>query len=128
MSSYLRSLDKVMEVAVAGIISTAVMIATNIIFLLVIKIGIYGYLLSMVLGPLVASVYCIAKAEVRGREYVKNVCSTAVQKEMLRYCAPLIFNNIALWINAFWTNILLQQFVEWKQMVFMQLPAKYLQF
>lgn len=101
MSSYLRSLDKVMEVAVAGIISTAVMIAANIIFLLVIKIGIYGYLLSMVLGPLVASVYCIAKAEVRGREYVKNVCSTAVQKEMLRYCAPLIFNNIALWINAF---------------------------
>ena len=29
------------------------------------------------------------------------MCSTAVQKEMLQYCAPLIFNNIALWINAF---------------------------
>lgn len=101
MSSYLRALDKVVEVAVAGIISTAVMIAGNIVFLLVIKIGIYGYLLSMVLGPVVASVYCMIKADVKGHDYIKCVCSTAVQKEMLQYCAPLIFNNIALWINAF---------------------------
>ena len=96
MTSYLRALDKVMEVAVAGIISTAAMIAGNIIFLLVIKIGIYGYLISMVIGPLIASIYCIAKAKVKGRDYIKSVCSTAVQKEMLQYCAPL-----ALWINAF---------------------------
>ena len=101
MTSYLRALDKVMEVAVAGIISTAAMIAGNIIFLLVIKIGIYGYLISMVIGPIIASIYCIAKAKVKGRDYIRSVCSTAVQKEMLQYCAPLIFNNIALWINAF---------------------------
>lgn len=80
-----------MEVAVAGIISTAAMIAGNIIFLLVIKIGIYGYLISMVTGPLIASIYCIAKAKVKGRDYIKNVCSTAVQKEMHSVLCPTDF-------------------------------------
>lgn len=101
LTSYLRALDKVVEVAVAGIISTAVMIAGNILFLLVIKIGVYGYLISMVLAPLSASVYCVVKADVKARDYIGSICGVAVQKEMLQYCAPLIFNNIALWINAF---------------------------
>lgn len=101
MTNYLRTVEKITEVAFAGIVSAAAMITTNIIFLLIIKIGVYGYLISLVFGPFAGSIYCFAKAKLPVKSYIQDVCSSITQKEMLFYCIPLIFNNIALWINAF---------------------------
>lgn len=101
MTNYLRAIDEITGVAIAGIISAIVMILGNIVFLLLIKIGIYGYLLSMILGPLAGSIYCFFKAKLSWRIYLKSTCDKKTQELMIRYCVPLIFNNIALWINAF---------------------------
>lgn len=101
MSSYLRAVDKVGSVAVAGIVSSLVTITCNILFLLIFQFGITGYLGSMVLGPLVATIYSISVAGAPARTYFINSCSKAMQREMRKYCTPLIFNNIALWMNAF---------------------------
>lgn len=101
ITNYLRAIDKVKEVAVAGVLSSLVIILGNILFLLIIKLGLIGYLVAIVLGPLLASIFCIIKANVSFKTYFCVECSNKVQKEMVHYCIPLIFNNIALWINAF---------------------------
>lgn len=101
MSNYLRSIDRVKEVAIAGVFSSLVIILSNILFLLVFKIGLTGYLISMIAGPLLASLYCVIVAREPIKIYLFVECEPALKKEMLDYCIPLIFNNIALWINAF---------------------------
>lgn len=101
MSNYLRAVDKVAAVAVAGVLSGLVSIVCNILFLLVLRTGVDGYLLAGVTGPLVASVYCVVVAGAPARTYLVDTCSDVMQGEMRRYCTPLIFNNVALWINAF---------------------------
>lgn len=101
LTYYMRGVDKVSEVAAAGILSSGGIIVSNILFLLVIKIGIIGYLLALVIGPMIASVYCMIVIREPLRTYLHNPCSKEIMREMKAYCIPLIFNNIALWINAF---------------------------
>lgn len=101
MTNYLRGIDKVAGVAIAGVIAGFVSILCNIIFLLFLKWGIIGYLLAMVIGPAVASVYCVIVAGAPIKTFFINTCSDVMKGEMRQYCIPLIFNNIALWINAF---------------------------
>ena len=101
MTNYLMAIDKVKEVAIAGIISSIVIIFSNIYFLLIMKIGIVGYLASIIIGPLLSSVFCIIVAREPLNTYIVVDCNNKLKKEMVVYCVPLIFNNIALWINAF---------------------------
>lgn len=101
MTNYLRALDKITEVAVTGILSTAIIIISNVIFLLFLRLGIIGYLLSMVLGPFCSSIVCMLYAKAPLVTYLKVDCPRFIRKQMIIYCIPLIFNNIALWINAF---------------------------
>ncbi len=101
LTNYLRGIDKVKQVAIAGIISSAAIITGNIIFLLVIRLGIVGYLVSLILGPMVASIYCMIAINEPLVIYLRNFCDKVTRIEMREYCFPLIFNNVALWINAF---------------------------
>ena len=101
LTNYLRGVDKVAHVAIAGIVSSIGIIVGNILFLLVLKIGVTGYLISLILGPALASLYCIIIIDEPGRVYFINTCSKQTMKDMRKYCIPLIFNNVALWINAF---------------------------
>lgn len=101
MSNYLRAIDRVAAVAVAGVLSSLITIVCNIVLLLVIRLGIDGYILAMVIGPVVSAVYCMAVAGAPAKTYLVNNCSKAMEGEMCKYCIPLIFNNIALWSNAF---------------------------
>lgn len=54
----------------------------------------------MVTGPIVASIYCIFAAKKTIRQMFFSKLEKATQIGMLKYCMPLIFNNIALWING----------------------------
>lgn len=101
LSNYLRAIDSVTDVAIAGIISALIIVVCNIMFLLVIKTGIYGYLVSLTAGPAIASLYALIKIKISVQDLIRNVCNDETKKEMYVYGIPLIFNNIALWINAF---------------------------
>ena len=80
ISRYLRAVDKVK---------------------LVFKIGMYGYMIALIMGPLFGTLYGVLKSELRSVNFVKCTCDKGLKSEILRYCIPLIFNNLALWINAF---------------------------
>lgn len=100
LSNYLRAIDKVKEVAIAGVLSSIIYIVCNILFLLVINMGISGYLIATVTGPLLSALYCIYVAHASVFEIIKKNISSEQKKALIRYCFPLIFNSIALWINS----------------------------
>lgn len=98
-SNYLKAINKVTQVAIAGVICTATIIGCNLLFLLVFKWGLVGYLLSSIIGHVVRIIYCYANIRERGQ--VNNVkCDRKLKKEMILYAIPLIFNSFAWWVNS----------------------------
>lgn len=98
-SNYLRTINKIKEIATCGVISSLSTILCNILFLLVIKIGINGYLISLLVGPLVGTIYAIYKSDFSIKD-LKNEGNKKLNKEIKGYCIPLIFNDLAVWING----------------------------
>lgn len=101
MTNYLRASDRILEVGIAGLISSVCIIVSNLYFLLVAKIGIIGYLISLSIGPLAGALYSIRKARLPVNVYIKCSCNSDMKRQMRAYCIPLIFNDLALWINVF---------------------------
>lgn len=101
VTSHLRAIDKVYAVGVSSVVLTLTTIISNILFLLVIKIGIYGYLISLVMGPLFGSIAAIGYSGQKVPSFFHSRIEPILRKEMFLYCIPLIFNNIALWINSY---------------------------
>lgn len=101
LSKYLRAVEKVRDVAIAGLISSAGVIVGNILFLLIFRIGMYGYLIALIMGPLLGIIYSVIRSDLQPSNFILCTCEKSMQKDILGYCIPLIFNNLALWINAF---------------------------
>lgn len=92
---YCRGIDKVKVSVTAGLLTTLVMILSNLLFLLVIKIGVLGYLLSFILGNGVAIVYMVFKSKASD-SYSSNKDSI-LWKEMVKYSLPLVPNSLSWW-------------------------------
>lgn len=99
ISNYLRAIDDIKGVAISGIVTTAVTVLFNILLLLVWKKGLVGYLISMVLGPLVASAYCFLRVNRPLSFILRKNPSRDERKAMRNYSIPLIFNGVAWWMN-----------------------------
>lgn len=101
LTSYIaRGLDKISDVAIAGVIATVVSIACNIVFLLVFKWGLTGYFLATILSQGLTAIYfvfklklwdCLIKSD--------NNNENDLRKEMIKYSLPMMLNAIGWWIN-----------------------------
>lgn len=101
ISSYARGMDKVLQVGISGIISTAVFILCNILFLVVYPLNLFGYLMSGVISSISTILYlCIALKIPLFKIFIKETCSKDTRKKMVAYSVPLIFNSIAWWLNS----------------------------
>lgn len=98
--NYLRAIDKMKQVATAGIIITITTIVSNILFLLILRIGLFGYLLSICLSPLVALIYGVLHCGNIKYIFDSALNSKSKKAEMIKYSFPLLFNSIAWWMNA----------------------------
>lgn len=101
LAGYMRATDRVRNLAIAGIISSVVYLSSNIIFLLFVNWGLLGYLAATALGPMVAAVYVLISLRLSLKDLFTNSCSKELKSEIVRYCIPLVFNSLALWVNSF---------------------------
>lgn len=95
---YIRGIDRIADLSVSSVISSAVTIGCNILFLVGFKWGLVGYFLANIIGPLLQSLILAARVHMFRdthllRPYKKET------KEMLDYSKPLIANSIAWWVN-----------------------------
>lgn len=94
---FARGVDKVEFVAVAGVLETFSIVVCNLLFLLVLKIGIKGYLLSMVIGYSVSCLYLLLVCKIH-----ENISFTTIKKrqinELCKYSLPLIPNQLCWWL------------------------------
>ncbi len=94
-----KGFEKVKTIGIAGVIGTVGIISLNILFLLVIRLGLPGFSLATILSQVIVAVYYIIS--IRFFEHLKNgKRNPALEKEMLVYCLPLIATTVGWWING----------------------------
>lgn len=96
LSYYARALEKIKLVGILGTINTLIVVFSNIIFLVVLKKGIMGYLLSYILGYLICIIMYLIAIRKNVTFRVFNIEKKSA-KEMLRYSIPLVPNDVSWW-------------------------------
>lgn len=96
-SYFVRGIEKVRLYAISGMLQTAFTVGLNLFFLLGLKMGLKGYLLSYIIANLFTSFVLIFGAKIY--RYPLSVPDVRLLKEMLTFSVPLIPNQIGWWIN-----------------------------
>ncbi len=94
---YLRANNDNWSFSISGIINTLCTVSLNLIFLLILKKGIVGYLWALLLSQLITSIYIFIKSKTLKLLNLKCI-NFKYLKKMLVYTLPLIPNNIMWWI------------------------------
>lgn len=108
LSSFARGIEKIKLISIAGIINTIVMLAGNILFLVVFKIGLNGYFIANILAYFIPSVFLFVFS--KGWTYITfHKTDRELKIEMKKYSIPLIFNEVCWWV----TNVSDRYVVTW---------------
>lgn len=97
-SQFIRARGNTALFSVQGIINTALVIGLNVLFLAVMRIGVTGYVLSVVLADFLCTVFLVVKERL-WTQLSLHPRKTAF-KRMLRYSIPLIPATIFWWITS----------------------------
>lgn len=98
VTSFARGVGQVAQVAISGVLCTAVIIVSNILFLCIFDMGLNGYLLANIIGPSVQLVYLFWRIE--GWRYIKLNIDKRLKTDMTHYSIPTILNAISWWVNG----------------------------
>lgn len=96
---FAKGLERVKDMGVAGVISTVITLATNILFLLVFEWGLIGFFLANIMAQALSAFYLMVR--VRFFKFITDLrIDKELAKEMLVYCVPLIASVVGWWINS----------------------------
>lgn len=94
---FLKGIGKVSVVVVSGLINTVALCMLNILLLIVIPLGMHGYLISYSASLLLSCGYQFLFGGLLQR--IENVHDKDLKNEMLSYSKPLIANQLSWWVN-----------------------------
>ena len=97
-AQYIRSKGKMKLFALKGIIGTVIIISLNLLFLLILDLGITGYVLSIVISDLTCAIIIFVSSKL-WRDVDISLIDTKTIKHMLSYSIPLIPTTILWWIT-----------------------------
>ncbi|HEV9346521.1 TPA: oligosaccharide flippase family protein [Streptococcus pneumoniae] len=92
-----KGIDKIGVTAISGIISTAVMLAMNVILLVVFDWGLLGFFIANVCGYVIPCIYIVSR--LRLWELFEIKIDKKLQWEMVYYALPLVLNILSWWVN-----------------------------
>ena len=98
LSQFARGTEKILDVGIAGIISSVTMLVSNILFLVYFHMGLTGYFLANCLAYILSDAYLFIRLKIWKYIKVQNI-NKEVQKEMVKYSVPMGLGNIGWWIN-----------------------------
>lgn len=94
-----RGLDKISDVAIGGVINSLFMLILNILFLVILKLGLDGYFLASIIANVISTAYLLISIKYHKLINCKKIKNHNLQKEMINYSKPLMMNSIGWWIN-----------------------------
>lgn len=107
---YVRANGKFGLCAVQGILNTLIMIGCNVLFLLVFKMGVTGYVLSTVVADFFTTIFLIIVDKLyRSFDFASVRLSTV--KSMLKYSLPMIPSTICWWVTNVSDRYMIRYFI-----------------
>jgi len=97
LRQFIKGLDKIKTFVAADLIYTATFVTLNVVFLVRLKMGLKGYILSMVLAYFVSIVIILIFGDIFKYLNFKAFDKTFL-KIMLIYSSPLVLNEILFWV------------------------------
>lgn len=95
---YIRAKGRMKLYAVQSILGTALTIAFNLLFLIPMKLGVTGYVLSVAVADAVGSIFLIVYAKLY-KDFSLKAVSKVKTKEMLKYSLPMMPTTVIWWIT-----------------------------
>lgn len=96
--------------ALGSILSTLVLAVGNILFLVVFKSGVAGYLISNVLGVLLPALVLLVCTRSIG-DAIKAKFDKTLLLSMVKYSLPLIANNLSWWILSSSDKVMIESYL-----------------
>ncbi|MFW7431956.1 lipopolysaccharide biosynthesis protein [Vagococcus carniphilus] len=97
LSQYVRAVGKVKEFAINGILNAFLVGSFNVLFLVKLKYGISGYLLSIIIAGFISVVYLSVVSEVIKIVKIRKF-DLILSKTLIKYSIPLIPNSFMWWV------------------------------
>ena len=107
-AQFVRAQNRIKLFAVDGILSTLTTIIFNILFLVVCKFGIVGYMFSIICSDVLSVIFLVVAARLHQFVNIRSL-DFKVMRSMLKYAIPLIPNTVLWWI----TNVSDRYIVSW---------------
>lgn len=83
--------------SVASFLSASTMVVMNVIFIAVMRMGIYGMFLGLILSKILTNIYLIISLKM-WRHYHVNLFEKAELKAIMKYSMPLVPNQLSWWV------------------------------
>ena len=99
LANYTKAIDKTRLFAIQGITQTVFVILSNIVLLLKFKMGIHGYIISIIVGYCAAIIIMIISGKYAFLFKFSKI-DFSLMKEMLTYSIPMIPAILSWWINT----------------------------
>ena len=98
LNQFARGINKIKLVGICGVLSTVIVITSNIVLLLVFRLGVTGYLVSFILSNIIGSIVLFAGGGMNRYLLVKH-SEKQLKANMLKYSIPLAPNSLSWWLN-----------------------------
>ena len=98
VKEYIRAKGKMKLYAVQSIVGTVLVIAFNLLFLIPMKLGVVGYVLSVAVADAVGTIFLIVYEKLYNDFSFKLVSKIKI-KEMLKYSLPMMPTTVIWWIT-----------------------------
>lgn len=85
--------------AIDSILYTLVLCISSIIFLVILKMNIVGYLLSYVVANIVSILYILSQTKISIKKNILKKTDKKLLKKVVIYSIPMIINSISFWIT-----------------------------
>lgn len=96
---YLRAIGKNIAYTIKGIVDTTVLLSLNVVFLVVLKLGMMGYLYSMLTSQIVGVFYLLIIGQLWNKLNFRSLEKEWLKK-MLMFSIPLIPNSLMWWVMS----------------------------
>ncbi len=95
---YIRAKGMLKLYAAQSILGTALVIVFNLIFLIPLKLGVTGYVLSVAVADALGTLFLVVYAKLY-KDFSFKLVSNAKIKEMLKYSLPMMPTTVIWWIT-----------------------------
>jgi len=95
-NQFVRGIEKVKLIGIVGIISTIVTVGSNLLFLVIFKFGVNGYIISNILMNIASMIILFYYGRLY-KYFYSGIFEKKFKKEMNEYNIPLIPNRINWW-------------------------------